>query len=41
MTSSEAMAQIMQAAVHLPWAPGFEAEVLTLMTMPVVRPLFA
>ena len=37
MTSAEAMSQIMKAAIHLPWRGGFDAEILTLMTMPVVR----
>lgn len=36
-TSAEAMAQIMKAAVRQPWQAGFDAEVLTLMCMPVVR----
>lgn len=31
------MAQIMTAALRRPWLPGFEAEVLTVMCVPVVR----
>ena len=37
VTSAELMAQIMKAAIRRPWQPGFDAEILTIMCMPVVR----